>query len=264
VHRGPCVPLVCILPCKYLWVLFSPLPFVDRVYVALSVTASHLCSPFIISTRESYSSPPPDHLCLSWVHPRFGVCIPFSYAQRFIITGAHCEGVLVKIASSRYRQTYNLRLCRVFPPTVESLWEQLEELDETSPTLTNPQPPLTEEELAPLFHEASPLDPLFLTAHLSTSSIPPLTDSHSSHLISASVVSPAPAPSTPMAAPSMPSRGDPKAPKFDLNRPRELHLYFEELVFHFTQASIVDHATKKLMSILLISGNRSPNSPTQL
>ena len=228
--------------------MFSPLPFVDRVYVALSIAASRLCSPFIISTGESYSSPPPDRLCLSWVRPRFGVCIPFSDAQRFIITGAHREGVLVKIASSRYRQTYNLRSRRVFPPTVESLREQLEELDETSPTLTNPQPPLTEEELAPLFREASPLDPSFLTAHSSTSSIPPLTDSHSSRLVSASVVSPAPPPSTPMAAPSMPSRGDPKAPKFDLNRPRELHLYFEELMFHFMQASVVDHMTKKLYS----------------
>jgi len=46
----------------------------------------------------------------------------------------------------------------------------------------------------------------------------------------------------------MPSRGDPKAPKFDPSRPRELRPYFEELDFHFRIAGITDGATQKLYS----------------
>ena len=241
--------------------LFFSLLFALWISIAISYATSHLYPLFTVSIGESYGLPPPDCLCLSWVCPRSGVCIPLHDAQRFIITGAHREGVPVKIASSQYRQTYNLHSCRVFPPTVESLWEQLEELDENPPSPPpTPQPPLTEQELTVLSCEASPLDPSFLTAHSSpspSSSITPLTDLLSSPSISVNVPTVAPillsysisAPIPPsthpalalhlsMATTSMPSRSDPKAPKFDATRPRELHPYFEELDFHFWQAGL--------------------------
>ena len=104
------------------------------------------------------------------------------------------QGILVKILSSWYCQTYNLQSCQVF---VESVREQLMELNDTpSSPSPKPQPPLTKEELTVISCEPSPLNLLFLTAH-SSSSTPLLTptDLHPSPPLSMNISVSAPAPS---------------------------------------------------------------------
>src|SRR5882762_3312549 len=119
--------------------------------------------------------------CLTWILSglEFALCLVRSGVHHY---WSPPRGGLVKISSSRYCQTYNLRSHQVFPPTVESLREQLADLDDTpSSPSPKPQPPLAEAELTVVSHEPSPLDPSFLTM-LSLTATPPLTPTNSQPL----------------------------------------------------------------------------------